>query len=69
MNKKKMCENCLAIGIVFLFIGVSVIPSVGITITDKQHTETQYIFKSLDKPLNQILKFYDKQENLMINII
>ena len=67
MNKNNLFKKSLVVGIIILFIGMSVIPSMGRIIADKQQTRTQNINKPSEEVLNPFYMFIDKQENLKIN--
>jgi len=62
-----LIRKSLIIGIIILFVGASVIPSIGKIITDKQQIITKDINKPSEEVLNQFYLFIDKQENVKIN--
>ena len=59
MNKKNLFRKGLVVGIIILFIGMSIIPSTGRIIVDKQQKPSEEIF-------NPFYMLLDKQENLKI---
>ena len=65
--RDRLFRKGLVFGIIILFIGMSVIPSMGRIIADKQQTRTQNISKPSEEVLNPFYMFIDKQEYLKIN--